>query len=153
MTEWDQILDETISRFERIVNKVYAMERTPKDFGTGEHLHGGQVNTIVAVGKNPRISITELSNELGITKGTVSQVVKNLEKRAYLKRTRPPDNGKAVLVELTSKGEMVFDEHEKYHREFFSDYFEGITFAQAAIFNEILGKIEAYADGKIRRQR
>jgi DNA-binding MarR family transcriptional regulator len=152
MADREHIMDETISRFERIVNKIHAMERIPKDFGTGELLHLGQVNTIVAVGENPKSSITQLSSALGITKGAVSETVKKLEDRGYLKRMKASGNAKSVLVGLTSMGKKVCTMHEKNHREYLSKYFEEITFGQVAIFNEVLGKIEGYADNGFKKE-
>lgn len=151
MRERDKILDETVSIFEKVVNKIHMMERIPKDFGTGELLHLGQINTIVAVGENPRISVTELSNQLGITKASASEMARKLEKKGYLKRTRDLSDGRSVLLEVTSKGQGICERHEKLHRENLSKYFEDITFGQAAIFKEILAKIDAYADMKTRK--
>lgn len=148
MPDRNKILDETVSIFERIVNKIHMMERIPKDFGTGELLHLGQINTIVAVGENPRISVSELSNQLGITKASASEMVKKLEKKGYLKRTKDAGDGRCVLLEVTDRGRSICERHDKLHRENLSKYFEDITFGQAAIFKEILAKIEAYADMK-----
>ena len=89
MPERDKILDEMVSTFERIVNKIHMMERIPKDFGTGELLHLGQ---------------------------------------------------------------RICERHEMFHSESLSEYFEDITFGQAAIFKEILAKIDDYADMKTKKR-
>jgi DNA-binding MarR family transcriptional regulator len=142
-------MDVLHSRFERIINKFNRIEKTPKDFGTGELLYIAEIHTIVAVGENPGMNITELSNRLGVTKGAVSQAIAKLEKRNYLQRVKDLNNERNVLVELTDKGKIVLKAHEAVHEDFCSNYLKGITFGQMALFNEILEKIESFMDAKM----
>jgi DNA-binding MarR family transcriptional regulator len=144
--ENDEIVVQAFGKLERVINKFRKIEKEPKDLGTGELLYIGEVHTIVAVGKYPGINITELSLRLGITKGAVSQAIGKLEKRNYLRRVKDNSNEKNVLVELTQKGEIVIKGHDRFHRNFFSNYLSDITFGQIAVFNEVLEKIESFMD-------
>jgi DNA-binding MarR family transcriptional regulator len=145
----DETVVQAFGRLERIINKFRKIEKQPKDLGTGELLYIGEVHTIVAVGKYPGINITELSFRLGITKGAVSQAIGKLEKRNYLRRIKDNSNEKNVLVELTEKGGIVIKEHDRFHRDFFSNYLRDITFGQIAVFNEVLEKIESFMDNSL----
>ena len=153
MNENTKIVDEAFGRFERVINKFRIIEKLSRDLGTGEMLNIGEIHMIAAVEKNPGTNITELSTELGITKGAVSQAVGKLEKKNYLRRAKDPKNHKHVLVELTDKSKLVAKEHFRFHREVFATHMSDITFGQLAIFNEVLVKIESFMDVNIENKK
>ncbi len=149
MIDEQKTLTEIHGRFERIINLFHRIEKQPKDFGTGELLYIGEVHTIVAVGRYPEINITELARKIGVTKGAVSQAIGKLEKRGYLKRIKDKNNEKHVLVELTDKGNIVSDEHDRIHRDVHTTFLKETTLGQHIVFNEVLEKIEAFLESNI----
>ena len=50
---------------------------------------------------NLGLSLSELSRRMGLAHSTVSGIVDRLERRALVRRVRPPDDRRFVLVELT----------------------------------------------------
>ncbi len=149
MTEIDQIFENTLARFRRVVNKVHRIDKTPKDLGTGEQLFIAEIHTIVMVTEFPRLNVTELAEKLGVTKGAVSQVVGKLEKKGYLKRVKDVSNDRVVRVIPTKKGKTVVkSRHEKFFKPFL-DHMGSMSFGQVAVFNEVLEKIEGFVDKRI----
>ena len=102
--QWDQIL-----------NKMAAIENTPRDFGSGDLLFRSEVHTLMAIGKNAGATVTDLARYAGITKSAVSQMVNKLARRNLVEKYRDPDNDKEILLRLTPQGKIAFLGHEQYH--------------------------------------
>ena len=142
----EKLRDETLRRFERVVNRVHVLERSFTDPRTGEPLYTAQLNAVAAVGDSPRLSVTELSDRLGVTRASASEMARKLETKGHLRRGKNPGDGRGVSLELTAKGQSVRKRQETLRKEMLSTYFQDITFGEVAIFNEILAKIEALVD-------
>lgn len=89
--------------FLRMIKKVAGMAKSPLDFGTGDPLYFSESQIIYVVGNNPEINITELSNILGITKGTASPVANILAGRGCLNKLHASDDSKVVRLQLTER--------------------------------------------------
>jgi DNA-binding MarR family transcriptional regulator len=137
-------------QFVRVVNKLARLAQTPADLGTGEALYYSELQVIDAVQNNPGINVTALANLLGITTGTVSPIVNQLANRGYLRKSRISGDGRVVRLELTEKGMVAFKGLQKQAREYAVEYAREISFGEWAIFNEILVKLEAFVDKKMR---
>lgn len=139
-----RIVEETTERFDRVVNLIISESKTPRDYGSGELLHFAEIHSINFIGVYKRISITELSQHLGVTKGTVSSLISKLENKRYVNKTNNLDDGRSYLVGLTERGETVREGFKKYQKEFYSKFSKSFSFGQFAIFNEFLVLLEAY---------
>jgi DNA-binding MarR family transcriptional regulator len=137
-------------QFIRVVNKLARLAQTPTDFGTGEALYYSELQVIDAVQNNPGINVTALAGLLGITTGTVSPIVNRLAKRGYLKKSRATGDGRVVRLELAEKGTVAFKGLQQQAREYAVEYAKEMSYGEWAIFNEILVKLEAFVDKKLR---
>jgi DNA-binding MarR family transcriptional regulator len=108
----------------RVVNKFHALDRTPRDFGTGERLYMTEIHTIDAVGKTPDMNVTEIAETLGVTKGTLSPLVSRLAKRKYVTKFKGGANRRDVLLRLTPKGQIAYHGHEMFHLKMHAKLFE-----------------------------
>ncbi len=140
----------TATRFQRLVNKIARMSQNPNEFGTGEHLSLAEIQVIHTIGNYPEITVTELAQQLGLTKGTVSPVVTKLVRRGYLTKTRSHRDGRKMKLDLTEKGMTAAEGYEQYATEYVSQYAQEISFGEWVIVNEILAKLEAYIDTKMK---
>lgn len=151
--EEGETLRKTAARFQRIINKIARMSQAPSEFGTGERLPLAEIQTIHTVGNSPDITITELSHQIGLTKGTVSPVVNRLVERGYLTKSRSNQDGRKVKLQLTDKGTTAYQGYEQYAEEYVSQYAQEISFGEWVIVNEILYKLEAFIDTKMSEGR
>ncbi len=99
------------------------------------------------MGNNPEINITELSNILGITKGTASPVANILAGRGYLKKLHASDDSRVVRLQLTEKGEVAWKGFAKQAKEYAREF----TAVQWSTFNNIIAKLEAFIDNKLKK--
>ncbi|WP_313344585.1 MarR family transcriptional regulator [Sedimentibacter sp.] len=100
------------------------IEKTPKDFGTGDLLYGSEIHTIVAIGENPGSNMTELAGIMDITKGGVQKFVKKLLAKDLIYKTQLPDNKKEVIYGLTKKGNIAYKMHETFEQKRFGKIYE-----------------------------
>ncbi len=145
-----ETLRTTAARFQRIINKIARMSQAPQEFGTGELLPAAEIQIIHTVGTNPKITVTELSSQLGLTKGTVSPMINRLVERAYLRKSKSSEDGRKVQLEIAEKGEIAFQGYEQYAEEYVSLYANEISYGEWIIVNETLAKLEIFLDTKMK---
>ena len=100
------------------------IEKTPKDFGTGDLLYGSEIHTVVAIGENPGSNMTEIARIMDITKGGVQKFTKKLLAKDLIYKTRLPDNKKEVIYGLTKKGNIAFKMHEEFEQRRFGKIYD-----------------------------
>jgi DNA-binding MarR family transcriptional regulator len=76
-----------------------------------------EIDVINVIGAFSGSNMTELSNQLGVTKGALSQMVKKMVKKNLVVKTHKGDNEKEVFLELTDFGNQIFKLRAKI-REF-----------------------------------
>ncbi len=102
--------------FTRIFMKYDVLEKSPLDLGIGEKFNATQIHLIEAIGKGKGRTVTALSHYFMVTKGAISQIVSQLHKMGYITKTKRVGNDKEIILELTEKGWMAFNRHEKYNQ-------------------------------------
>ncbi len=118
--QYMQVMDSLL----RVVHKFHTLEKIPKDFGIGESFYQQEIHTIAAIGNHPDMNVTQLAEQLGVTKGTISPVVTKLAKRGYVSKLKGGENNKDVLLRLTVKGQMAYHGHEMFHLKLHAELFE-----------------------------
>ena len=68
-----------------------------------------EIGVLNVVAEKPR-RITELAAREGVTQPAITLLVNRLAERGWLRRTRDPLDGRAVLVELTPAGGALLDQ-------------------------------------------
>jgi DNA-binding MarR family transcriptional regulator len=135
--------------FHRITNKVGRIEKIPRTFGTQTPLSTSEIHTIVKIGMDPGITVTELSREQGVTKGAVSQVIARLEKKKMIKRLREINNDKTIFLTLSKEGKKAFEGHQTFHAKMHAplvDLLETASKDQLAFLNRFFSVVEAFCD-------
>jgi DNA-binding MarR family transcriptional regulator len=133
----------------RVINKMNANEKCPRDFGSGDLLHCSEIHTIMAIGKNPDINLTTLSRLLGISKSAISQMIGKLSRKNLVEKHRDPDNDKEVLVRLSPRGTIAYFGHEQHHAKTFARMqrqLGDLTGEQYALILRFLSAIEETID-------
>ena len=76
-----------------------------------------EIHTIEAIGIKEVRTMGEIAYDLRITVGTLTAAITKLIKKGYVERNRAEEDRRVVLVNLTSKGETVYKEHQVFHEE------------------------------------
>ena len=102
----------------RLSTKISEMECTVRNYGTGTPIYEAEIHMIKAIKENEGIHVTGLAEQLGVTKGAVSQIIAKLDKKEMIVKEQDAGNLSRLALRLSAKGETAYLHHEKLHGEF-----------------------------------
>lgn len=104
----------------RVLNKMEAHEKCPRDFGSGDRLYCSEIHTVMAIGKNPDINLTSLSQLLGISRSAITQMIGRLANKDLVEKYRDPENDKEIKIRLTPRGTIAYLGHEQHNAKIYA---------------------------------
>lgn len=66
-----------------------------------------QYITMMVMWERKRVNVKELGGMLYLDSGTLTPLLKSLEKKGFVKRERSSDDGRVLLVDITPEGEAL----------------------------------------------
>jgi DNA-binding MarR family transcriptional regulator len=137
-----------LARFNSIVKLADRLEKTPRCFGTDEPLGSSEIHLVEMTGDNEEtLGITDLAKLIGVTKGAVSQNLKKLEKKGFIKKIEDPCNCSRSIVKLTTKGKTAYYAHKHWHETMdggFDSYVKNLSPDKIAFVIEFMSKVEDF---------
>lgn len=85
-----------------------------------------QCHAIVEIGRKEKISLIDLAGILGLDKSTMSRTINSLVESDLAIRELDMENRRYVIIQLTEKGNNVFDNIEKSMDEYYKNIFDSI---------------------------
>ncbi len=146
------IYRQTMAAVLRMLNQMNQMEDMPKSFGTDLLIHTSEIHTIATIGDHPGCNISELAEELGIAKPSVSEIVQKIEAKDLIEKYKLPANRKEVRLKLTEKGSVAYKGHAEFHADMFSNIYSHMKKIPEESLNEFkaaLDNISTFLDAKI----
>ena len=86
----------------------------------------GQCHAIVEIGRVGSISLTDLSDLVGVDKSTMSRTINNLVEDSLVIRDIDEDNRRYVDIQLTDSGRMIYNNIEKTMNTYYQGIFDAI---------------------------
>ena len=100
-----------------IVTRFYELERQCSKFGTDVDIHLAEIHTIMAIHNNEGIHVGGLAELLGVTKGSVSELLRRLERKGLAYKAKDPLKMTRLNVFLTEKGKIASSHHLGFHAQ------------------------------------
>lgn len=110
-----------------------------------------EIHTIEAIGMYGDKTMSEVAEKLGITVGTLTVAVNNLEKKGYVERRRSEEDRRIVFVHLTNKGKLAYRMHEKFHSVMINEVIEGLTDEEERVLISSLEKLNTFFKSKLKK--
>lgn len=107
-------------------------------------ISNNDMHIIEAVGIQEPKSVSTIARSLGVTVGTLTVNMNNLEKKGYLSRTRSEEDRRVVLVELTEKGRKAFFHHRDFHKGMIKAAVSGLNEDETVSLITCLQKLDAF---------
>lgn len=85
--------------------------------------------------------ITTLARRARVTKQSMSEFVRGLERRGYVERTPDPGDGRAKRVRLTARGRDVTDAARRVHRSLVEEWGDALGAREFVRLRELLGTL------------
>ncbi len=139
-------MNEINEKLYSILNLAQQLESQPKRFGTDVLLTGTDIHLIEIIGDNYGHSVTDIARIAGVTKGAVSQKLKQLEKKGLVIKQQDPDNLSRSMVALSSKGKSAYFAHKHWHETRdggFNEYYKTLSNDKRDNIIEFLTKMES----------
>ena len=99
------------------------------------------IGTLRSVGKPYRMSPTELQNTMMITSGGVSNLLRKVENRGFIRRLSDPKDGRGVIVELTEAGFELSEETMRAQAELERELVGVLSAEEQEILSALLKKL------------
>ncbi|WP_155810392.1 MarR family winged helix-turn-helix transcriptional regulator [Methanococcus maripaludis] len=97
-----------------VSSREYLYQKIPKEdvleFTMTDKKYLDTIRTL----ENPKI--TELANEMGYTKTSVTERINKLEKKGYVEKIRSESDKREVIVKLTERGHFMFKWRNEMHK-------------------------------------
>jgi len=139
-------------KFQSIMALTQKLEKAPRKFGTEGLLSHSEIHLIEIIGDNEGLSVTDIGNVLGITKGAVSQSLKRLEAKGLSFKKTDPENLSRSIVKLTAKGFTAFWAHKHWHETMdggFLKYMEELSPEEVEVIINFMGRVEDFLKRRI----
>lgn len=110
---------------------------------------GIQLMTLKALRDRPEIGLGELAEHMRLVSSTVSGVIDRLVKAELVIRERPASNRRAIVLNLSPKGEQVLQEADTAYRQYLSglnDLDPEEVKAMLIVHRKIIKKLEEVRD-------
>lgn len=99
-----------------LVNQFYTLERQCRNFGTDVEIYLAEIQMIMAIHNAEGIHVNGLAQKLSITKGSVSEMLRKLERKGLVRKEKDPLKMTRLNVYLTEKGTVAHQNHIRYHQ-------------------------------------
>ena len=149
MQQFDEATIERMRKLGKIFSKYTMVERMSFDFGVSTKLYPAEVHALSAVDLLGGCGVTELANELGVTKGAASQLASKLVKKGLLDKDACPEHGSRIMLRVTETGKLVSDRHLAFHFEHdknFLEYLQALNEEEQRIVDEFCHKMNGWMD-------
>ena len=100
-----------------IMTRFQEIERQCCKFGTDVDIHLAEIHTIMAINNNEGIHVGGLAEYLGVTKGSVSELLRRLERKGLAYKAKDPLKMTRLNVFLTDKGKTANAHHLGFHSQ------------------------------------
>jgi len=100
-----------------LVAKFGELEQQSRCFGTDVEIHNAEIHMIMAIHGDEGIHVGGLAEKLHITKGSVSELLRKLERKGLVYKKTDPLKLSRLNVFLTEKGTLAHEHHLLYHEQ------------------------------------
>lgn len=100
-----------------------------------------QCHTLLEIGHNSKISVSELAQKLDLDKSTVSRTVDGLVKMDMIDRKIPEENRRKALLNLTDEGKEVCETINYSNDAYINDVFQGFSEQDRSVFLDLFRKL------------
>ncbi len=135
-----------------LYNDIQRAEDEAQKKGVFKDLSLAEIHTIEAIGMYGEKSMSEVSQKLDVTMGTLTVSIKNLVAKGYVDRKRSETDRRHVLVSLTNIGRLMYRVHQKFHLEMIKAAVVGLSEYEAEVAKNVLERINGFINERYRNK-
>ena len=100
-----------------------------------------QFAVIEALGHLGPLKVGDICHKMLATGGNMTLIIDNLEKLQLVRRVPSKEDRRVILIELTEKGQKLFDDYFIEHAKYIRDLFSVLSLPEQKQLNSLLGKL------------
>lgn len=104
---------------------------------------------LIAKSKAAGMTVSEIAQQLKVTKPSVTVAVNKLVQKGYCEKQRLPGDGRAVQVVLTPAGKKVEAFHRRCHRRIIAEICEDLSDTEREELLNTMTRINSYFQTKL----
>lgn len=104
-----------IEKYMVLVEKISNTTKSHRPFNTDVNIYRTEIHIIQIIGDRESTYVSEIARLIGITKATVSQIIKRLEGKGLVEKRLDAENNTRQKVVLTNKGQTAYTAHVEFH--------------------------------------
>ena len=104
MNNYNNITEEILIALRRVIR---AIDQHSRNLIQSHGLTGPQALMLTEIVRSGGITGSELAKRVSLSQATVTDVIKRLENRALLERSKDPDDKRKMILRATSQGESM----------------------------------------------
>lgn len=131
----------------QLFNRYMELSKKSYEYCEGIRLYPNEIHTVEYIAVSSTTNLTDIANQLSLTKGAVSKMIGKLESMGLLVRYKYHPNQKEIYIHLTELGVRAYEGHKAYHADMWkqlSGYFEKLDEEHQRV---ILDFLETYLQG------
>lgn len=117
-----------LERINRLSHRIVKMNEQfdEKAFHRLKNLSKIEISVLSLLCENPQIIMRDISEQLQVSKSTMTGVVDKLEKLGFLQRVINKRDRRSYALEVTEEGKLAQKEHLKWEREAYLHFIEAM---------------------------
>lgn len=129
-----------VDTFNRI---LYLEEQWIKHAGLDD-LTISEMHMLVAIGDRENKSMSSVAEQASLTNGTVTTMVKKLERKGYVARRQDEADKRVVRVGLSDSGRQVLSLHQAFHDDMVTHIMGGLEAHERETFLQMIDRLNIY---------
>jgi len=138
-----------VDQLNRLVNKILFLRKKSFFEFKGVKFYPSEIHLLLVVKEKSATNATKMAEELGITKGAVSQTLSRLEQKGVLTKTKDPFHKNELTLSFTAFGGAAlryYQSHAAKLADRHRSYLESFTAKQKDVVFQFLQEAEKAFD-------
>ena len=134
-----------IRQIQRVINKIIFMEKQQRFEFEGVKLYPSEIHLLLVIDEKYATNATKMAEQLGVTKGAVSQTLTRLEKKGVLVKTKDSQNKNELTLTFTPLGAKAFKHYKAGTARFFEvhdAYLSTLSADEREVIHQFLKQME-----------
>lgn len=136
-------VDEVGGELRRAVTRLYSRFRSERIEG---EVPDAALFVLIVLGKEDRMSLTDLAEAARVTLGSMSQTVRRLEELEYVTKSRGAEDRRKVLFTLTAEGRSAMTASQRHRRDWLNSRVAELTVEERAAIARVAPLLLRIAD-------
>jgi DNA-binding MarR family transcriptional regulator len=98
------------------------------------------------MGDRSDLNPSEISNRHGVSRNTMSSLIRSLEETGLLERRLDPDDRRRFKISLTEKGRSLVIDYARHHLTMVGSCFSALTIDEQETLSQLLRKVRAQVE-------